>query len=62
MNTKDIPTLKELEQLYDPASIVIDVRSPGEYVHAHIPGAHNIPLFTDDERAEIGDSLQAGLS
>ena len=33
---------------------VIDVRSPVEYVQGHIPGAHNIPLFTDDERAEIG--------
>jgi tRNA 2-selenouridine synthase len=33
---------------------VIDVRSPGEYLHAHIPGAINIPLFTDEERKEIG--------
>ena len=33
---------------------VIDVRSPGEYGHAHIPGALSLPLFTDDERAEVG--------
>lgn len=33
---------------------VIDVRSPGEYLHAHIPGAINIPLFTDEQRKEIG--------
>ena len=33
---------------------VIDVRSPGEYGHAHIPGALNLPLFSDDERAEVG--------
>lgn len=33
---------------------VIDVRSPSEYQHAHIPGSHNIPLFNDDERAEVG--------
>lgn len=33
---------------------VIDVRSPGEYAQGHIPGAVNIPLFTDHERAEIG--------
>jgi tRNA 2-selenouridine synthase len=32
----------------------IDVRSPIEYDHAHIPGCVNIPLFTDDERARIG--------
>ena len=33
---------------------IIDVRSPSEYKHGHIPGAHNIPLFDDEERAEIG--------
>jgi tRNA 2-selenouridine synthase len=33
---------------------IIDVRSPGEYAHAHIPGAVNLPLFSDDERAAIG--------
>lgn len=33
---------------------VIDVRSPGEYLQGHIPGAHNIPLFDNDERARVG--------
>jgi len=33
---------------------VIDVRSPGEFVHGHIPGAVNIPLFNNEERAMIG--------
>jgi tRNA 2-selenouridine synthase len=33
---------------------VLDVRSPGEYAQGHIPGAINMPLFEDDERAEIG--------
>lgn len=33
---------------------VIDVRSPGEYLQGHIPGAINIPLFSDDERSDIG--------
>ena len=33
---------------------VVDVRSPGEYHSGHIPGAYNIPLFEDDERAVIG--------
>lgn len=32
----------------------IDVRSPGEYSTATIPGAVNVPLFTDDERARVG--------
>ncbi len=33
---------------------VIDVRSPGEYSKGHIPNAINIPLFSDDERANVG--------
>lgn len=33
---------------------VIDVRSPIEFNQAHIPGAFNIPLFDDEQRAEVG--------
>lgn len=33
---------------------VFDVRSPGEYNHAHIPGAYSLPLFTDEERKKVG--------
>lgn len=33
---------------------LIDVRSPSEYKDATIPGSYNIPLFTDEERAEVG--------
>ena len=33
---------------------VLDVRSPGEFLHAHIPGAYSLPLFTDQERAVVG--------
>ena len=33
---------------------VIDVRTPAEYEHAHIPQAFNIPLFTNEERAKVG--------
>lgn len=38
--------------LNDP--VYIDVRSPGEFLADHIPGALNLPLFDDDERKEIG--------
>jgi len=34
--------------------LVIDVRSPIEYQHGHIPHAQNLPLFTDEERAAVG--------
>ncbi len=33
---------------------ILDVRSPGEFAKGHIPGAVNLPLFEDSERAEIG--------
>jgi tRNA 2-selenouridine synthase len=33
---------------------VVDARSPGEYSRGHIPGAVNIPLFDDNQRAEVG--------
>lgn len=36
------------------ATPVIDVRSPGEFALGHIPGATNLPLFTDEERARVG--------
>ncbi|WP_035100040.1 tRNA 2-selenouridine(34) synthase MnmH [Aneurinibacillus terranovensis] len=38
--------------------VLIDVRSPGEYKEATIPGAVNVPLFTDDERAIIGTTYK----
>lgn len=33
---------------------LVDVRSPGEFEKGHIPGAVNIPLFSDEERAHVG--------
>ncbi len=37
---------------------VIDVRSPGEFNHAQIPGAYALPLFTDDERKMVGTTYK----
>jgi tRNA 2-selenouridine synthase len=33
---------------------IIDVRSPGEFAHGHIPGARNLPLFDNEQRAIVG--------
>ena len=33
---------------------IIDVRSPGEFALDHAPGAVNLPVLTDAERAEVG--------
>ncbi len=37
-----------------PDAPIIDVRTPAEFALGHIPGAINVPLFSDAERAEIG--------
>jgi tRNA 2-selenouridine synthase len=37
---------------------VADVRSPGEFLSGHIPGAVNIPLFDDDERRAVGTAYK----
>lgn len=42
---------------------VIDVRSPSEFDRGHIPGAFNLPLFSNEERSIIGTLyLQKGSS
>ena len=33
---------------------IIDVRSESEFAAGHIPGAVNLPLFNDEERARVG--------
>jgi tRNA 2-selenouridine synthase len=35
-------------------SLLLDVRSPGEFSQGAVPGAHNLPLFENNERAEVG--------
>jgi len=35
-------------------TVLIDVRSPSEYAESTIPDSLNIPLFNDEERAEVG--------
>ena len=40
------------------SSIIIDVRSPAEYEHAHIPGALTLPLFDNEQRAMIGTTYK----
>lgn len=45
-------TVEELEKMKNP--VLVDVRSEGEYEEASIPGALNLPLFNNEERAKIG--------
>lgn len=45
-----IETFLELRKSFP----VLDVRSPGEFAHAHFPNANNLPLFSDEERKIVG--------
>jgi tRNA 2-selenouridine synthase len=33
---------------------IIDVRSPGEFAEDHMPGAINLPVLSNEQRAEVG--------
>ncbi len=37
---------------------IIDVRSPAEFTRGHIPGAINIPIFNNLERARVGTAYK----
>lgn len=53
---------RELDQLLrdTPATRVLDVRTPGEFESAHIPGAYNVPLDSLAEHArEIASVTEA---
>ena len=39
-------------------NLVLDVRSPCEYTHAHIPNAISFPLFSDEERKIVGTAYK----
>lgn len=45
-------SIDELQNLKYP--ILVDVRSEGEFTESTIPGALNIPLLNNEERAEVG--------
>lgn len=54
INKIDVLEFLELAKQYP----VADVRSPGEFAYAHIPGANSLPLFTDDERKIVGTAYK----
>ncbi|MDB5151709.1 MAG: mnmH [Mucilaginibacter sp.] len=37
---------------------VVDVRTPAEFARGHIVGAHNIALFSDQERVKVGTTYK----
>jgi tRNA 2-selenouridine synthase len=47
-----------IDEFLQHTGLLLDVRSPSEYNHAHIPGALNLPLFTDEERKIVGTTYK----
>ena len=37
---------------------VLDVRTPAEFTHGHMPGAVNLPLFSNEERVQVGTTYK----
>lgn len=37
---------------------LVDVRTPAEFAHGKVPGAFNIPIFTNEERVQVGTTYK----
>ncbi|NLC69761.1 MAG: tRNA 2-selenouridine(34) synthase MnmH [Desulfuromonadaceae bacterium] len=52
--TLQLIEVDEALKLRDQGALMVDVRSPSEFAQETIPGAINIPLLNDEERARVG--------
>ncbi len=50
-------SIQDFLQLNDDI-VLIDVRTPAEFEHGHIPGAFNLPLFSNEERVKVGTTYK----
>ena len=46
------------ELMTAPPRAFLDTRSPAEFSHGHLPGAVNLPLFSNEERARVGTTYK----
>ncbi|WP_339284789.1 tRNA 2-selenouridine(34) synthase MnmH [Oceanobacillus sp. FSL K6-3682] len=51
---QDIELHDLLKRQKEGSIALVDVRSPQEFAEFHIPGSINIPVFNNEERAEVG--------
>lgn len=49
-----MPTTLPPTDFLNASGILLDVRTPAEFEHGHIPGAVSFPLFSNEERAQVG--------
>ncbi|MCY2959777.1 MAG: tRNA 2-selenouridine(34) synthase MnmH [Planctomycetota bacterium] len=50
----EFPTITARALAEHPRARVVDLRSPAEFAEDHVPGAVNVPLFDDVQRALVG--------
>lgn len=55
-----MPTIVDIQEFLKLSESfpILDVRSPGEYEYGHIPIAHSLSLFTNEERAIVGTAYK----
>ena len=53
-NSSDESSQAAVDLFLAAAGPILDVRSPGEFEQGHIPGAISFPLFSNEERAQVG--------
>ena len=49
---------QRIETFLQGSGPVLDLRAPSEFAQGHIPGAINLPLFSDAERAAVGTAYK----
>ncbi len=49
-----LPETSDYRQLFLADTPFLDLRSPGEFTHGAFPGATNLPLMSNEERAQVG--------
>ena len=54
MESSYMPPRIPIDAFLEGGGPLVDVRAPAEFKQGHIPGAVNMPLFTDEERVEVG--------
>jgi len=57
--SEELITLENFEKLNSENIIVVDARSPREFLEKTIPGSVNIPLFLSEEHEQIGKTYKS---
>lgn len=53
-----MPNILSLKEFISAPGVILDVRSPSEYLQGQIPSSNSLPLFSDHERALVGTAYK----